>query len=79
MSQDKEGYIVEFRKVGRLVKVSAIDPETAIEVSVTIPTHGVSRTDAKRVAIRKLEYVLEKRKQTKDTSESDSDEDGFVV
>lgn len=79
MSHDNEGYIIEFRKVGRLVKVSAVDPVTSVEVSIAIPTHGVSRLDAKRIAIRKLEYVLDKQQHDTEKQVSDSDEDGLIV
>ena len=52
--------LIEFHQVGNAVKVSAIDPETLVEVSIVgAPGHGRSALEA--AAIRKLEYVLEKR------------------
>jgi len=54
--------IIEFHQIGNSVKVSAIDPETLVEVSIVGPP---SASDAmlKRTAIRKLECVLEKRRR----------------
>jgi hypothetical protein len=52
--------IYEFRRVGAYVKVSAVDPKTLTEVSITgAPTAG--EESLKRTARRKLEYVLNKR------------------
>ncbi len=51
--------IIEFRRVGDLVKVTAIDPDTGIEVSVPVAIQ-TSRSDMIRLAVRKLEYVLKK-------------------
>lgn len=52
-------YIIEFRQVGQVVKVSAIDPATGIEVSIPMPPK-TPKEDMQRLAIRKLEYVLGK-------------------
>lgn len=52
-------YIIEFYKVGKLVKVSAIDPETMKEVSVIAPS-SLSRKEMSDLAVRKLRYVLAK-------------------
>ena len=52
--------LFEFRRVGRYVKVSAIDPVTAIEVSmVGDPQRG--EATLKRAATRKLKYVIMKK------------------
>ena len=52
--------LFEFHRVGSVVKVSAIDPVTAIEVSIVgDPRHG--KEILKRTAIRKLKYVIAKR------------------
>jgi hypothetical protein len=52
--------LFEFRRVGRYVKVNAIDPVTAIEVSmVGDPRRG--EATLKRAATRKLKYVIMKK------------------
>lgn len=52
--------LFEFRRVGRYVKVSAIDPVTAIEVSIVgDPRRG--EANLKRTATRKLKYVIMKK------------------
>jgi len=52
--------LIEFRRVGKYVKVSAIDPVSLIEVSIV---GDPKRSDAalKRLAAEKLDYVLKKR------------------
>jgi hypothetical protein len=53
-------YIVEFVPSGRYVKVSAIDPETGIEVSI-VGDASASEEMLKATAVRKLEYVMAKK------------------
>lgn len=54
------GYIVEFIAQGRFVKVTAIDPVSGREVSmVGDPAQG--QDTLKRLAVRKLEYVLNRK------------------
>ncbi len=53
--------IIEFQQIGNAVKVSAVDPESQIEVSIVGPP-GAGEELLKRTAIRKLEYVLNKRR-----------------
>ena len=49
--------IIEFRRIGNSVKVSAIDTVTQVEVSIVAPASSSERemTDA---VMRKLNYVL---------------------
>ena len=49
--------IFEFRHVGAAVKVSAIDVTTGTEVSI-VGDPSVGEAALKRIAQRKLEYVL---------------------
>ena len=43
MSDDQEGYIIEFHRVGNAVKVTAMDPATLTEVSIVgAPGAGVT-------------------------------------
>lgn len=55
------GVIFEFISVGAYVKVSAIDPLTGTEVSIVgDPMSGEAAL--RRTALRKLKFVLEKRR-----------------
>jgi len=58
--QRRSEYLLEFKTIGRLVKVSAVDPETGEEISVTGPANA-EQDYLKRTAVRKLEYVLAKK------------------
>lgn len=60
MSGGGREVILEFQQVGNAIKVTAVDPETLIEVSIVgAPEAGEEALT--RTAIRKLEYVLGKR------------------
>jgi Domain of unknown function (DUF6898) len=52
--------IFEFHRVGNSVKVTAVDPETQIEVSIVGPARA-GEAELRRVALDKLAYVLRKR------------------
>ena len=55
----EEGVILEFVRIGRYVKVSAIDTKTGTEVSIVgDPMRGEAML--KRTAIQKLKYVMNK-------------------
>ena len=54
--------IIEFQQIGNAVKVTAVDPESQIEVSIVGPP-GAGEEMLTRTAIRKLEYVLDKRRR----------------
>lgn len=58
---DKRSVIVEFHSVGTYVKVSALDPETLVEVSI-VGDPSAGEAALQRAVLRKLEYVLERRK-----------------
>jgi hypothetical protein len=53
--------LLEFHQIGNAVKVTAIDPETLVEVSI-VGDAAAGETVLKRAAIRKLRYVLERRR-----------------
>ena len=55
---DKEFYL-EYFQLGPQVKVSAIDPDTGIEVSIIAP-ETATKPEMTRVAVDKLKHVLEK-------------------
>jgi len=54
--------LFEFHQVGRITRVVAIDPITATEI-VMIGAPGYSEDMLKRLAARKLFYVIEKNKK----------------
>ena len=51
--------LFEFHQVGGYLKVSAVDPITNTEVSI-VATPGMDRAALKRMALRKLAFVIEK-------------------
>lgn len=56
----EDGILLEFQRVGALVKVSAIDPVTNTEVVVQGPA-SAGQEQLSRTAIAKLRYVLAKK------------------
>jgi len=58
---EEEGYIIEFHRVGNAVKVTALDPATLVEVSMIGPPNA-GDTELTRLVVRKLEYMLAKRR-----------------
>ncbi|MGB0629481.1 MAG: DUF6898 family protein [Alphaproteobacteria bacterium] len=55
--------LIEFQQIGNAVKVTAIDPDTMVEVSIMGPPSAGQET-LKRNAINKLNYVLSKNKSS---------------
>jgi hypothetical protein len=53
--------LLEFHRIGHLVKVTAIDPVTLIEVSILGPA-ATPEAELRRTAIAKLDYVLRRRR-----------------
>lgn len=49
--------IIEFRRVGNAVKVSAVDVATHVEVSIVAPASSTER-DMTAAVMKKLQYVL---------------------
>ena len=54
--------LLELYQVGNSVKVTAVDPETLIEVSI-VGDPAAGQEALKQAAINKLEYVLRKRRK----------------
>ncbi len=52
--------LLEFRRVGNAVKVSAVDPVTKTEVCIQGGAHA-DEYALRQAAIRKLQYVLRRR------------------
>lgn len=55
-------YLIEFITIGNSVKVSAMDPVTLTEVSI-VGSPLVSQERLARLAVRKLERMILKRKK----------------
>ncbi len=55
-----EDIIIEFRRIGASIKVSAMDPETLTEVSIVGPA-SAGEEELTRNVLKKLEYVLAKK------------------
>lgn len=72
-----EEVLFEFQKVGRVIRVSAIDPLTNTEVSSPAPP-GYGEELMKRLALRKLKYVLRKKRELK-SDEKMPPERGIIV
>lgn len=53
--------IIEFRRIGHTVKVSAVDPVTQLEVSIIAPATSSER-EMSAAAIKKLQYMLARQK-----------------
>jgi uncharacterized protein DUF6898 len=58
---ERREVLFEFVRVGNAVKVSAIDSATGMEVSI-VGDPTVGEAALKRLAARKLDYVLARRK-----------------
>jgi len=59
--------LFEFRRVGKFVKVTAIDPQSNIEISM-VGNPRYSQEMLKRIATRKLIYVINKRRRTAESA-----------
>jgi hypothetical protein len=57
----KAEIIIEFRRVGTVVKVTAVDPVSNTEVSIIGPARA-SRAALQQAAVQKLRYVLAKNR-----------------
>lgn len=52
-------YLIEFKTIGNVIKVTAIDPVTLKEVSI-VGSPKVPEKELARAVVRKLVYVLSK-------------------
>ncbi len=58
--------LIEFHQIGNSVKVTAVDAATLVEVSI-VGAANAGQELLKRMAVRKLDYVIEKRKKESGT------------
>ena len=56
----KREILLEFRRVGTVMKATALDPATLTEVSVVGPARG-SQEMLRRTVLAKLEYILTRK------------------
>lgn len=61
MARQDEEVLLEFHQIGSVVKVSAVDPVTLTEVSISGPASAGEQA-LRQAAIKKLRYVLARRK-----------------
>jgi len=54
--------IFEIKKFGRSVKVTVLDCETLLEVTI-VGDAAAGEAQMKKIGLQKLEYMLEKRRQ----------------
>ena len=59
---ERREVLLEFRRLGGAVKVTALDPLTQIEVSIQGPA-SASEDELRRTAIAKLDYVIRRQRQ----------------
>jgi hypothetical protein len=59
-SSGEEGFILEFHRVGGVVKVTAVDPQTGAEATI-VGDPRAGQAALARAAGQKLRYVLERR------------------
>ncbi len=62
----------EMRYIGNVVRVTAIDPTTGIEV-ITVGDANRTTEALKRVAARKLQYVLDRQAEERARKARDGD------
>ena len=64
--------LFEIRRVGRSARVIAIDPITGTEVTLVAPAK-LSLNDMKRVAARKLIYVMTKKQAAAERAKNEKE------
>lgn len=75
---DKRSVIIEFHSVGSFVKVSAIDGDTLVEVSI-VGDPAAGEAALERAVMRKLEYVLEQRRGRRPAAGAERPRPGLLV
>jgi hypothetical protein len=66
----EQAYYIEFQQIGRFVKVTAIDPVSRLEVSI-VGDPSATQDYLSNLAVKKLIYVLEKKKRNADQARKD--------
>lgn len=60
--QNDAEYLIEYTTVGNAVKVTAVDPNTRMEVSTIAPSY-MDRKLMAQAAIRKLHYKIRRQEE----------------
>jgi len=63
VSAARGGVIFEFVRRGNYVRVAAVDEATGVETWIVGPV-GASQKDLETVALRKLNYILQKKRDS---------------
>ncbi len=61
--------LIEMRRVGNAIRIAAIDPVSGTEVTMVAP-RKTKISDIKRIAARKLAYVLGKKQAAEKEAQS---------
>jgi len=62
MNAARSGEVLfEYTRVGNTVRVTAVDATSGTEVTIQVPAN-LGQQDMQKAAMRKLEYVLSKKK-----------------
>lgn len=69
-----DAFYIEFVTLGGQVKVTAIDPETACEVSIVAPTTA-SQSDMSRLAVQKLKLRIARESVKTDEAQNSTYDD----
>lgn len=70
--------LLEFHQVGDYVRVSAIDTVTNVEVTV-VGSPKVTQDDLTRLAVRKLNYVLDRKRRDKKAGDDNGSPGGGIL
>lgn len=65
---DESGILLEFHRVGNVVKVTAVDPQSLVEATI-VGDPAAGEQALAGAAIRKLRYILDRRAGKKETNE----------
>ena len=61
MANPPQGEIlIEYKRIGNIMRVSAVDAETGTEVTFQAPANA-HPSDLQRLAVNKLKYVMQKK------------------
>lgn len=78
MQIDENAVLFEFHQIGSYVRVTAVDPNTYTEVSVQGPA-SASQSDLMRLALRRLQYVLDKKQAESGSQQSSESRNGIYI
>jgi hypothetical protein len=77
-SVDGREVLIEFRQIGDSVKVTAIDPDSLTEISM-VGSSKVSQHELSRLAVRKLDFVMNRDKAAAPVKPSEDSGGGILA